>query len=1270
MKTKLFILIAICYIAATTCYSQSVLTTLKEWEKDAGTLHTFAYKNVYKTDIAGNIYIAGATINSSGNYDILLIKYNSKGVPQWSQQYNGGANDAASALTLDTNGNIYLTGSTTNSNADIICFKFADDGTQTWMQTFNADANLDDYATDITLSQNNSIFITGSSFNNSGNTDITVLKYANDGTFNWATHYNSNEELNDIGYKINLIDENVYIASTLQTSPIKYDYAMLCIKQNNGDFYSIAADSSGTIGIDKVTDATIDSLGNIYITGAKMNLFANYDYYVVKLDSNLVQQWEQTYNGAENLDDISNALKVDSAGNVYITGYSSTSTQGKNYVTLKYNSSGTLQWTSIYNNPDNTDDIATAMTLGNNGKLYVTGSTHNKQFENDNFYTIRYNTTTGANTGAITWDSKYHYNDTPTNIIIDNEQNIIVGGMSQTEPNIWHYVTVKYSEKEILKPAEYLNDTINPNFSYYENKGQIITTDTANPDAGFVRFYTNNTYPQLYFQDNNYSMVFASIDTIAATPDTLHRIDVSFDGAYKVHNNKIYAIDEQKEGYLNYFLSQCPDGITAVMPNQRLVVPELYKDIDLQYYSNQKGFKYCFVVKKGGDPNKITHKFTGATSSTINANGNLTVSSSIGSTNLECHAYQVDNNNSIIPLNWNIQWNQVQSNYFSFDIGAYDSTKTLIIVVDEGHQSLQITSNANLEHCTYYGGFTRDNINDIKSDASGNVYTCGFTDDISFPLAPGVNVFQSNNLGNYDATIVKFDNDMHLIWATYYGGSQEDVAFSLEIDNARNVYFVGHTESSNFPMPSTAVAGAYNDFSYNGLKDAYVVKLDSNAYIRQWASFVGASGHEQFRKITNGSNGAYYAVGYGTSASPLKQNGNAYYSNQGGAYIVKFNANDTITWATLIPSTLYIYDISIEKTLNTKFLIGTANGSSLPLKRQILNSYVDSTINNYNDAFIMKLAPDDSLQWCTYYGGSLPEFGNGIHVRQETNQPEPSVYIVGQTNSTDFPLKFNSGQFIDSTGIATDGFIAKFTYFGARLWSTYFGGDNLDGAYRVTGDNLGNIYVVGSTFSANLPLKHLNNAYYQTNTFASTWSDGYIAAFNNAEQILWSTYLSGTGSDAPNGLTITPNNKLFMAGSSDVKYNFPWQNLGNGAWYRDTLGGYTIFENYKDGYIARLSTLPVQLVGIDENNNPVQTQLLIYPNPNSGNLNVQFNLSQNSDATIRIYSTLGQLVYLHTLKNKLGTIQEQIDVSKYANGVYFIKIDTNEKQLSAKIIKN
>lgn len=134
-------------------------------------------------DQNGNVYAFGESMSGSTfeSFDWALVKYNSNGVRQWVQRYDGtGINfDDADEVILDKAGSIYLMGASTgmNSGLDYLLLKYDQDGGILWEQTYNGSGNDFDFPASIVMDKNN-IYLTGNSTGQSGNLDMLTIKYS------------------------------------------------------------------------------------------------------------------------------------------------------------------------------------------------------------------------------------------------------------------------------------------------------------------------------------------------------------------------------------------------------------------------------------------------------------------------------------------------------------------------------------------------------------------------------------------------------------------------------------------------------------------------------------------------------------------------------------------------------------------------------------------------------------------------------------------------------------------------------------------------------------------------------------------------------------------------------------------------------------------------------------------------------------------------------------------------------------------------------------
>lgn len=1261
-------------------YSQSELHVFEDWVTNAGT-QNFLIKSRTITDASKNVYVVGATLNGSGNYDILVAKYDFKGGLLWINQYNGAGNghDVGTGIDVDASGNVYITGTvTTATSVDLIVIRYSSSGVQLWLQTYNGTGNFYDAGADVKLvtGVNFGVYVTGSSYNASGNTDFLTIKYSPSGVLQWANVYDHTTNMNDAAVKVVIRPTQVVVTGAVQTATSTYRCAIVRYDPLTGLQIGAVATSSTTSNITEVNDMFIDASDNIYITGTGVVAGQGNNFFTFKLNSSLVSIWEEIYNGAGNLDDVAKGIQVDGSGNVFVTGYTTTTTEGRNYATIKYNTGGVQQWVQFYNDALNADDEATGIALDNSGNAYVTGYTTTAINQKD-FYTIKYNTS-GTMLWEIGTDGDKHLNDISTNIVIDNAGDIIVAGQSETVAGKYEYLTVKYVEKNVITPTDFNGESAVSAYSFYKNKGQLLNTSNADITS-IVKYYTNNTEPMHYIGNLSSSYVFANIDTISTTTDTMQRIDFTFNGNVNP-SAKVYPLEERSD-YISYFLGHIPDGITEIHANKRLVTSGLYSNIDVEFSSNSSGIKYYFIIKPGGNPTDIQLEFTGASTFNINGTTNeLTISSLIGNIKFDRPTvYQLSATNVIIPITgWTADWQtNGASNKYKFNIGTYDNTKALIIEVDEGNVSGSALSIANLEYSTFYGGSNGDGFFDVAVDGNGNSYATGNTLSTNFPITSGV--LQDTLTLNDDAIVVKFDAlTLANTWATFYGGSSSERGNSVKADASQEVYVTGYTNSFDFPVLNPIQA-------YGGSFDGFVFKLNSSGTARSFGTHFGGGNFDQLFDIALDNSGNLYAVGFTYGSVPTQpQAGTTTYTTGAGIILKLSMASGSVLWASQYGGTFYcrIRGVTVDQSDNVYLTGGTRAGGFIQSNPNFIHPFGGT--GSDVDAFITKLNSANNLVWSSFYGGNDVEYAERVAINSNGD-----IAFVGHTvSSSGFPvLNAPSGgtTYGGSSGLIVgepwgDAFIAVFNSSGTHLFGTYFGDTGNEGAFDVSYDTGGNLYLSGYTTSSTnsflIPSPNASGAYADASIEGA--NDAFIACFNPSYNQIWGTYFGGHDVESGYGIATYQNNKLFVAGLTQSAGNFipfvpfPLVNFIPGvSWYSEKLNVVNdLSSGNADGFLSRFDLAPIIALGVEEDETN-DSNIKVYPNPTAGEFNLEIeNINNAKDLTIKIYNAIGQIIYFETINKPDRFTYKTLDFSYLSSGLYMLTIELDNNICSKKLMKN
>ncbi len=225
------------------------------------------------------------------------------------------------------------------------------------------------------------------------------------------------------------------------------------------------------------------------------------------------------------------------------------------------------------------------------------------------------------------------------------------------------------------------------------------------------------------------------------------------------------------------------------------------------------------------------------------------------------------------------------------------------------------------------------------------------------------------------------------------------------------------------------------------------------------------------------------------------------------------------------------------------YLVGNTLSSNYPTTAGVF----DTTFGGAGlDAVITKISPDGGLVWSTYLGGTAMDVAYGVAV-----DSAQSVYVVGETVSTDFPVV--NAYDATTTGAATDAFVTKISAAGdALLWSTYLGGAAHDSGRAIAVDSAGAAYVTGYSGGAFPTLGGFKSV--------AQGDEAFVTKFDAAGALVYSSLLGGFSNELGSGIAVDGAGRAHVVGYVILSTDFP----SNGG-FDTTLGG------NKDGFVTKVA---------------------------------------------------------------------------------------------------
>ncbi len=403
---------------------------------------------------------------------------------------------------------------------------------------------------------------------------------------------------------------------------------------------------------------------------------------------------------------------------------------------------------------------------------------------------------------------------------------------------------------------------------------------------------------------------------------------------------------------------------------------------------------------------------------------------------------------------------------------------------------------------------------------------------------------QPGNSGMNDVFVTKAKNDGGgIVYSTYIGGSSDDVAYDLAVDGSGAAYVTGRTWSPNFPAVN-AVQPVKDDGA-----DAFVAKLSTAGNALEYSTYLGGSGDDSAARIA--VDGDAFAYVTGSTGSPDFPTRSAAQSSIGGgfdAYVTKLGqSGERIVYSTFLGgwSTDYARGIAVDGT-GCAIVTGDTQSSDFPTRFAF-----QPTMLGVLDAFVTKLTADGtSIRHSTFLGGSGAEYGGGIALG-----PNGAIYLTGTTYSTDFPT---SDPIQPTLAGQSDVYVLKMNDRASVIeYSTYLGGSGNESTNEIAVDADGAAYVIGNTYSPDYPTANAVQA-----VPGGGAGDAFVTALNVlGNGLAYSTYLGGTDTDIAYGIDVDAGGEAYVTGFTRSP-NFP------------VIGGFqTQFAGNADAFITELPAL-------------------------------------------------------------------------------------------------
>jgi subtilisin-like proprotein convertase family protein len=332
----------------------------------------------------------------------------------WSRTYNSGVKDVAVKSAADSKGNLFIagyrsiTGSSTDTSARMILIKYSASGKMLWEKVFQSSLNRRTLAYSLAIDEAGNAYICGTADTLQMNSQRAILvKYSSEGDILWTSYYGNNPSIwRNVDVKLDNAG-GVYTATDVSAGG---GASCLIVKYDtSGSYQWVSANYGTTPG----PVLEINSAGDIFLAYSKTLGIQLMDFFLTKFDSFGSPQWTTSYNNPGNMLDYVKSMKSDPAtGDIFVTGYASIFPDNPLEIqTIRFSAGiGTTMWVKRFTGTTSGgENVPLDMAVSPAGEVYLCGEITNNGTNKDGFL-IRYNGMNGGeryrkiynNTGSTT----------------------------------------------------------------------------------------------------------------------------------------------------------------------------------------------------------------------------------------------------------------------------------------------------------------------------------------------------------------------------------------------------------------------------------------------------------------------------------------------------------------------------------------------------------------------------------------------------------------------------------------------------------------------------------------------------------------------------------------------------------------------------------------------------------------------------------------------------------------------------------------------------